>query len=128
MTINGKWKFNHQSDGTWSSGDYHDTKEAAIEEGKSYYTPDDYETLYVGQVQAVPDTVFVDASWVLDNIAENMRDEHGECTEDYLMHVQPKDEDELSKRLSEAVNEWMEEFGHTPDFYKIVNVESFQNE
>ncbi|WP_059050010.1 hypothetical protein [Paenibacillus senegalimassiliensis] len=124
----GQWKFNHQPDGIWGTGDYHDTKEAAIAEGKSYYLPEDYKTLYVGQVEPAPTVVSVDASSVLDDIASSVRDECGECAEDYLQYVKDEHEQVLSDRLSDVVNAWMEEFGYTPDFYLIVNTEPFEND
>lgn len=120
--------FNHQHDGIWGTGSYHDTKAAAIAEGKSYYLPEDYKTLYVGQIEPVPTAVSIDASGILDDIASNVRDECGECAEDYLQYVKHEHEQILSDRLSVMVNSWMQEFGYTPEFFKIVNIEPFEND
>ncbi|WP_438498629.1 hypothetical protein [Paenibacillus sp. IHBB 3054] len=119
--------FNHQPDGIWGTGAYHDTKEAAMAEGKSYYLPEDYKTLYVGQVEPYGPTITVDAERVLEDIGESVYDECGESAEGYLSYVKPEHEQILSDRLTKAVSEWMQEFGYTPDFFKIVNTEPFKN-
>lgn len=124
----GQWMFNHTDDGIWGTGSYHDTKEDAIAEGKHYYLPEDRETLYVGQVQPYPTCVTVDAGCVLDDIRETVYEECGDPAEDYLQHVNPEHEKILSDRLTKAVNDWMQEFGYAPIFFRIVNVEPFKND
>jgi len=123
-----QWMFNHTDDGIWGTGSYHDTKEEAIAEGKSYFLPEDYDTLYVGQIEPYPTAVSVDAERVLDDIGESVYDECGEPAEDYLRQVKPEHEKILSERLTKAVNEWMQEFGYAPSFFRIVNVEPFKND
>ena len=124
----GQWMFNHTDDGIWGTGSHYDTKEEAIAEGKSYYLPEERDTLYVGQVEPYPTFIAVDAGHLLDDIGESVYEECGEPAEDYLRHVNPEHEKDLSERLAQVVNEWMKEFGYEPSFFRIVNVESFKNE
>ncbi|KQN96922.1 hypothetical protein [Paenibacillus sp. Leaf72] len=124
----GQWMFNHQSDGIWNTGGYHDTKAAAIAEGKSYYQPEEYKTLYVGQIEPYSTSIVIDPERVLDDIRETVSDECGEPAADFLSYVKPEHEKILSERIEKVVNEWMQEFNYEPSFFRMVKVEPFKNE
>lgn len=123
---NGKWMYNLGSSDIWNNGEFFDTKEEAasrgIEEAKESGIP----LLYVGQVEGCSGewaANFLSADALLQNIAENVWDDAGEVGEDYLEAVKSDHLDALEVSLKDVVKAWMEEYGYTPNFYRIINNE-----
>jgi hypothetical protein len=122
--IEGQWIFNSSDDGIWGSGDYYNTKEEAIKEGREYYYGDDYDMFYVGQIELANPNIGVNVSNILEDISTNVYDDVGEVAEDYLNDVKREHEDILEQRLNDVLSDWMDEFGYKPSFFKIINVDS----
>ena len=64
----------------------------------------------------------IDASRVIEDIGERVYDEVGEVTEDYLVSVKDEILKVLESKLNEVFLQWLSDYGHKPDFFKIVNV------
>jgi hypothetical protein len=97
-----------------------DTVEAAIIESGIEVG----ESILIGeQAEFIP---FISADNIIEQLQCDACDEAGYPAEDWLTMV-PKDEiDELSELLNAALNKWLEDTCNKPNFYKIVNVKSYE--
>lgn len=105
--LSGKWGYSRDEE--HYHGDF-DTKEEAIEEGKSCERGD----FTVGQYR--DPNLEVDADRVLDQILEEAYDEGGDCVEGWLSRVPRKQLEALSLTLSAAFQKWLVEHKHLPSF------------
>lgn len=46
-----------------------------------------------------------------------------EFAEGFLDYVSKEEEEELSERLNEVLNEWIEKYNYHPEFYNIYGIE-----
>ena len=123
----------------WEAAEYYDTKEEAIEAGKEVATQwnlgnkdanvedvlgswyEDTETIdsfAVGQCNSP--TISVDADGILEQIAEGVYDQCGECAEDYLDDVL----DDHKQELENVILSWFEKHKYYPRCYSIGNIEN----
>jgi hypothetical protein len=124
----GKWTYS-LSDEIFTSGEYFETKEQAIEGGKADLTWEGKcPTFYVGQVESVDFALYVDPDGVLENIAQSVYDEVGEVAEDYLNHIDKQHLEALEEDLNKVVRQWMDKFGYNPTFFKVVNIETVKTQ
>lgn len=123
----------------WEAAEYYDTKEEAIEAGKEVATQwnlgnkdtniedvlggwfDDKEKLDSFAVgQCVSASICVDAESILEQIAEGVYDQCGECAEDYLDDVSKSHKEELEG----LILGWFEKHKYNPTCYSVVNIET----
>lgn len=108
--MTGKWTFNNTYDGNWSN-DKFETKEEAIAGGLAYAKEDEWNSLFVGQVEenTVPnpidsDDLLVRASEMLDEDGGSEFD-FGDC---FVNHITDEQEDDLQSMLEETYYKWVE--------------------
>jgi hypothetical protein len=119
----GKWIYSTDNE-TFTTGDYFDTKELAIEGGKAEYTwQSECPVFYVGQVKSVGFSIYVDPDSILERIAESVYDEVGEVAADYLNDVEKEHFQTLEDELNDVVRKWMDKYGYNPTFFSVVNIE-----
>jgi len=126
----GKWMFNIGNDEVWT-GEYYDSKQEAIEEGKSELEDSNririqkdkelIKSFNIGQVEEVY-SCGVDVDFILENVAENTVDGM-EAGEDYLCDVTNEHNAELEQELNDVLFAWMKKYNYEPNFFKIVNIE-----
>jgi len=152
--MNNKWLVNYTNREEWDC-DYdfiYDTREDAIQggiEGIKDYCYDNFEensdeekeyledgVFYVGQINTP--TFDIDATQIIDNIAEQYGEQCGEHAENWLTlpyswqyrkdmedkfnELKEKQEKEFSlleDRFNRVFQEWMEETGNEPTFYSV---------
>ncbi|MBV1079969.1 hypothetical protein J0M99_12765 [Listeria monocytogenes] len=134
----GQWMLNGTDGERWGAFERFDTKEEAIIYGVELLTeynslddderrdydlsdglnmrPLDYENIYtffVGQIEEVEFPTEVDT--LLENIAQCVYDEVGECGEEYLNDVDEKHQTELQ----ELIRDWAERHDYLPNYFTI---------
>jgi len=137
MSTEGKWLVNLNEDGDWSSFDNFETREKAIEYGKTNFeemyeeeTGDIFDpkrgdkVFYVGQIKKFKAYVCVDS--ILEKVAENAYDEVGEFAEGYLEKLTNEEVKLLETSVNEVFLKWMEETNNKPIFFKIENTEEIK--
>jgi len=62
----------------------------------------------------------------LDSITNSAYDEGGEYSESYLEGVTKEQEADLDKRVADAVNQWADDHGLQPNFYRVANVKKIR--
>lgn len=117
----GQWTHSYY-DEIFQSGAYFETKEQAVEDGKKEYG-EDYKHFYVGQIKDVSFALTPNVDSVLEGIAQNVYDEVGEVSEDYLNHIEKEHYEALEDELNKVISVWMDKYGYKPEFFKVVNVE-----
>jgi hypothetical protein len=75
----------------------------------------------VGQIDSV--NIYVDADGVIDQVTNSVYDEVGEVSEGWLYHVSHDSLDELGEKLTEVFEQWLEDRGDKPSFFKVINIE-----
>lgn len=138
----GQWMLNGTDGDRWEACEYFDTKEEAIFYGIELLTeynsldnkqrrdydlsdglnlyPYEHENIYtffVGQIEEVEFPTEVDT--LLENIAQCVYDEVGECGEEYLNDVTQ----EHKEQLSDLIYEWAKQRDYLPACFKIEMVE-----
>lgn len=118
-----KWVYSLNDD-VFTTGEYFDTKEQAIEGAKADLTWEgECPAFYVGQVKSADFAFSIDTDVILETISQNVYEEFGEVAEDYLNDVQKEHYEVLEEELWDVINKWMDKFGYNPDFFKVVNIE-----
>ena len=100
---------------------FFDTKEEAIEFGKSY---DDFEgrSFWVGKVKEVKmmcDELAID---VLEKIQDLHYNEDEEFAETYLDDVKREHISELDTAIEMAILRWAEAYDYLPNYFKVTNI------
>lgn len=84
----------------------------------------DVVTVYEGD--AVPFKCGDFVGSILDDITNTAYDEGGEYSEDYLADVTKEEEADLNKRVADVVNQWADDYGYQPKFYRVDNAKELQ--
>ncbi|TYW09541.1 hypothetical protein [Listeria monocytogenes] len=138
----GQWMLNGTDGDRWEACEYFDTKEEAIfyriellteynrldnKQRSDYdlsnglnlhpYEHENIYTFFVGQIEEVEFPTEVDT--LLENIAQCVYDEVGECGEEYLNDVTQ----EHKEQLSDLIYEWAKQRDYLPSCFKIEMVE-----
>ena len=127
-----EWSWNEKDSECWTHGTF-DTKEEAIKDAygckemikrDGFYSDDEDPMIYIGQCEYIPLRTDLDADRELEYLAELYCDESG-C--DYYIYEGVSDEDKkwLEQKLSSVMEEFHERVGMKPNWFRIVNVESF---
>lgn len=123
----GKWVYS-TDDEIFRTNDYFDTKEEAIEEGKADLTWEgECPIFYVGKVKSVDTAININVDSIIDTLAEGVYEEVGEVAEDYLGDVKKEHYQELEDKLSDCIIEWMDKFGYSPNFFRVVSIEEIDS-
>lgn len=130
MSNIGKWMFNIGESELWIGEEY-DTREEAIEKGKSEAKDFNawrikegraaFISFVIGQISEIHPSG-VDVDFILENVAENTV-QGMEAGENYLSDVTDEHRDELEQKLNDVLFIWMKEHGYEPDFFIIENIE-----
>jgi len=64
--------------------------------------------------------------FTLDAITNTAYDEGGEYCDGYLDHVTKEQGADLDKRIADVVNQWADDHGLQPNFYRVENVKEVQ--
>lgn len=122
------WKFGEY--GIWGNGEHETIEECLIEakrvlEDGEYYTDKAQIEVYIGE--CVPYIPEVDAVNVLDNIKEQAYS-FTDLAEDWeCCNIKKEDElEELTKSLSNVVNEWFKKYGYDPHFWSVEKFKKYQ--
>jgi hypothetical protein len=125
---NGKWLYEDLNQDIWNTcEERYETKEDAIKAGTEYYKQLKHDEIYipnsfnVGQIDSV--NIYVDADGVIDQVTNSVYDEVGEVSEGWLYHVSHDSLDELGEKLTEVFEQWLEDRGDKPSFFKVINIE-----
>ena len=62
----------------------------------------------------------------IDSMSECACDEAGEYAKDYLNGVGKEEEADLDKRIADVVNQWADDYGLQPGFYRVENIKEIQ--
>ncbi len=116
---NGQWTTS--INGEIYDGENYDTKEEAIVEYRKEIKkwekqPSEF---YVGQIEMVFTSQFVNVETIIDDIQCQAQDICGEVAEDYLYDIPEKQKEELEK----LIVGWFDKNGYAPTFSKIVKTE-----
>lgn len=123
MNYNGQWTFS-TNDEMFNYGEFHESKEEAIEAGKDYFEGSSF---YIGQVKDIGSgLVCVDAGEVLEIIGERAYDECGEIAEYYLSDIPEEHQQELEGALNLVLKTWIKKHGYEPTFFGVKNVEKIE--
>jgi hypothetical protein len=117
------WEFDKYTE-VWKNGNF-DSIEECVQDAKDHYG-DDWYLIYIGEV--VPYSVSVDSTDVLERLEERAFYEVGDAAEGWDA-FDPKKTDEtneLSEKLTSIVSEWLEKYGHKPQFDRIENVQEYK--
>lgn len=102
----------------WNNGEF-ETESACIEEAKrNGFKAGDI--IYIGD--CVKPDIYVDFSYVLECVEEQMYDEVGEAAEDWNISIIEGIYDVYEERLKELVSNYLKEIGEEPSFYKVENI------
>lgn len=101
------------------------TRKDAIEEARELVEADeDDQVFWVGEVLAFRPAI--SGVWAIEHAAEQAYDEADRHSEEWLQKVTREQEDALTKRLTEAFEQWMIEFKQCPTFFTVGKVEEFR--
>jgi len=64
--------------------------------------------------------------FTLDAITNTAHDEGGEYSDGYLDQVTKEQEADLDKRIADVVNQWADDHGLQPNFFRVKNVKEVQ--
>ena len=119
--MEGKWGYSTNEE--LYSGEC-DTKEEAIAEAIA--ESEDSYTLHVGQYKAVRPEI--NGYQICEQVGEHAYEQCGEVCIDWLGYVPKEQEQLLTKRLTDVFYDWCKEFGYTPNFFGVENVEMVSQE
>jgi hypothetical protein len=105
--------------------DSYKTKEEAIAAGIEQAKEEGLECFWVG-LATLATLPTISASDLLENLGESMYDDYGECSEDYLAHVEEKHEEELEEQLNAVFQAWSEKYDYTPEFWSVGSIERIE--
>ena len=107
----------------FNEGCYFDTKEAAIEFGKTY---EDFEggSFFVGKIREVKMMCDQLAINVLEEIEQQHQNNDGEFADDYLHDVKREHIEELDGLLENVILKWAEEHGYLPNYFRVNSIEN----
>lgn len=116
-----KWTVSDNRD-WFNKHEYFDTKEEAIEFGKTY---EEFEgrSFYVGKVIEVE----MKCGELAINVIEEIQQQHYNCdnefAEDYLDDVKREHIKELESILEKAILSWPKEHGYLPNYCRVYDIE-----
>lgn len=123
MPKEGSWIWS-TNDEIFRTDDFFDTKEEAIADAKGQ--EDAGEVIYVGQIFDPMTFVGVNLDNIFEDIVQQVHDEVGEVSEDYLCHVEKEDYEALEESVNDVIGKWMRERGYEPKFFKVGNIEGLK--
>lgn len=99
-------------------------------DGGPYATKEDAIHSYPGDAMLKPGTTFtvaptstfvpyLDASHALEQAACEAQDTIGEVAEDWLWHVDKRDEEALEEEINKVFHAWMEKRGYLPTYFHV---------
>jgi len=123
------WEFDKDEE-FWRNATF-DTIEECIQEAKKVMQAygEEHSVIYIGETEVFEPYVF--GTDVMERIEEQAFEECGEAAEGWGIwnEIRSKGEaeskaawEELSDKLTEAVNHWLKKYNLVPNFYKIVNI------
>lgn len=104
-----------------------ETKEEAIEEGRSVHDEDEWsseKTLSVGYFEAFKPHISADN--VLESIKDESYDCGGEYSYGYLEDVTEEQEEELEEELNSVLQKWIEKHGFKAHFGEVYKCEEIE--
>lgn len=115
------WNINND-DEIWGNGVFDTEGECIKDYLKNYAGESPQESIFIGKV--VPFIVSVDGGSVIDQLEENAMDECGECSEGWEPSCGKTIDDwnELDKKLTDVIIDWLKKHNDMPTFYKITDV------
>lgn len=135
------WYVNFEHSDDWDLCEEFDTKESAIQYGREtmqedYELPQDdqgydcHESFEIGQVKYFnPSRHTFDIDDIIENITTqsyDVADEHCDNYNNKIYKLSAEDKQDLSQRLTDTLNEWLEEKGIIAGFGEIVNQETIE--
>ena len=121
-----KWICGRNED-DWDGYDEFDTKEEAIEWGRSVYQTYDVDGFLVGiKKNHELDKNIVDIDHILEHVNSVACDDMGENAEhveDYLLDLEEGQKEELEKELNKAFHVWIRKHKLEPTFFEVNKVE-----
>ncbi|HBE9815969.1 TPA: hypothetical protein OLY61_000585 [Clostridioides difficile] len=123
-------------DGECFGSDEYESKEEAIEAAKEellnfrefgewVYDKEFGKLVYVGKREDVS-LPGIDAGNILDYIQDRIDDEFGEFGESWSSYIKDEDEKILNDRLNEVFENWINEFGYKPHWFKLTDKEEIK--
>lgn len=115
------WNFNKDAE-LWNNGIFA-TVDDCVEDAKDYMTTES--VVYVGEV--VPFVPTTDCTDILDRMEEDAFDHCGEVAELWEPYDYKKkyEIDELDKKLTEVILEWLKKYGREPHIYNIQKIKEY---
>jgi hypothetical protein len=112
-------------DGSWVLGDGE-----RFSAGPSFATRDEAlahalaeeSSSFIGRVSSRKISYYVDA-FDVEALGEAAFEDVGECCGNWPMPGSRAEVDELRRRIGSALDEWADEFGHQPDFFRVDEIE-----
>ena len=107
----GDWTFTKEQDGLWDQQHFI-TEAEAIDVGVRYAKKEAWDSLYIGQVRAIPIPSMVDAEDTIERVSVELDSKYGEHYEpgiDFLDNLGDGDTERLQELLNEAFRNWVTE-------------------
>ena len=124
--IKEKWICGWRED-NWDGCDEFDTKEEAIEWGRSEYESYNVDGFFIGVKKPyIISSDIIDAYTVLERVSDSICDHMGECAEDYLGDIEGTQIEELEKELNAVFHKWVKKHKLAPTFYEVIKVEEIE--
>ena len=116
----GKW-ITSTNEEFWSGGaEEYNTKEEAIAAAGNDHALESGQKFWVGRIGEYKP--IVDADVVIEHMAEQALDEHGEVAEGWMDTIPGDQVIELEKALTETWNLWADKHGYQPKFFPLEDV------
>lgn len=124
--FNGQWTIS-QDEEYFNECEYFDTKEEAINFGKSY---EDFDGIgfYVGQIEAIPMYTDFLGDHCIEHIQEHHFNNDGEFGQEYLDDVKKEHLVELDEIIKNAVLDWATKYNYHPRHFFVRSVEYIESE
>lgn len=129
VTPTGKWIYS-QDEEYWDGSDEFPSKEEAIEAGKEYYLG---ESFMVGQTYSVKFTE-EQCKWLdlaenaIDGLMDSLYDEVSDAAEWWGEQIKSVDKQDLNKRFTKVIMEWIEERVGQPNVFQVNDAEVVMEE
>ncbi|HBF2562748.1 hypothetical protein [Clostridioides difficile] len=118
------------------SDDEYESREEAIEAakeellkfrefGEGIYDKEFGELVYVGKREDVS-LPGIDVEDTLERVQELIDDEFEDYSEDWITRIKDEDRKILDDRLNKVFENWINEFGYKPTWFKVVDVEKIK--
>ncbi|EMJ5875660.1 hypothetical protein KWU03_14965 [Clostridioides difficile] len=114
-------------DDEYFASDEFESKEEAIEAAKKELKMFGHleENVYIGKREDVS-LPGVDTEDVLERVQELIDNEFDEYGEDWITRIKDEDRKILDDRLNKVFENWINEFGYKPTWFKVVDVEEIE--